>query len=419
MRYSSLVIALLLGGSLVHQVVAADWAQWRGPYQTGHVLKGSSGLKELSPSPKTIWRIKIGEGFGSPVVAGGKVFYLDHQSGREVVHALGADDGKEVWQADLDKGFRDGISSSGARGTPMYHEGLVYAQSCMGQFKCLNASDGKLVWEINFKKDFQAPFIGERGKAQGASRHGNTASPVVVGEDIFVAVGGTNGASMVCFNRKTGKERWRSQSDRAAHAPIVYGKLSGKNQLVYFTVDGVIGLDSADGALLWRVPAETSYGRHVIAPIIHDDMVVYSSHEIGLIGLKIKASSDGFKAETAWVNKKSAINFACPVGVGDYLYGVGPNKDFICVKMSTGKEQWSQRGLLQGDAKRAYAGFLVLGDNILTLTDGGTAALFAADPTQYRELGRSQVCGFNWCNPAFADGQLYLRDKRNLYRLEL
>ena len=36
--------------------------------------------------------------------------------------------------------------------------------------------------------------------------------------------------------------------------------------------------------------------------------------------------------------------------------------------------------------------------------------LFAANPERFRELSRAQVCGMNWCNPAFASGRLYLRD---------
>jgi len=35
--------------------------------------------------------------------------------------------------------------------------------------------------------------------------------------------------------------------------------------------------------------------------------------------------------------------------------------------------------------------------------------LLAADPAACRELGRAQVCGPNWCNPAYANGRLYVR----------
>jgi hypothetical protein len=36
----------------------------------------------------------------------------------------------------------------------------------------------------------------------------------------------------------------------------------------------------------------------------------------------------------------------------------------------------------------------------------------AADPKEAREPWRLQACGLNWCNPAFADGNLVLPDSR-------
>ena len=44
-------------------------------------------------------------------------------------------------------------------------------------------------------------------------------------------------------------------------------------------------------------------------------------------------------------------------------------------------------------------------NNILTLTDGGQLVLFAADPKEFKEISNVQVCGKNWCNPAYADGK--------------
>ena len=51
-----------------------------------------------------------------------------------------------------------------------------------------------------------------------------------------------------------------------------------------------------------------------------------------------------------------------------------------------------------------------MGDKILILTDSGQLVLIPADPAECREISRAQVCAMNWCNPAYADGRLYLRD---------
>ncbi len=60
-----------------------------------------------------------------------------------------------------------------------------------------------------------------------------------------------------------------------------------------------------------------------------------------------------------------------------------------------------------------------MGPNLLVLTDNGQLALVAADPKAYHEISRVQVCGTNWCNPAYADGKLYFRDARELWCVQL
>ena len=104
------------------------------------------------------------------------------------------------------------------------------------------------------------------------------------------------------------------------------------------------------------------------------------------------------------------MNFSSPVSEANYLYGLGPRKNFICVEISTGKEMWSREGYVETSADRAYAGFLVIGEQVLCLTDGGMLVLFDANPKEFIEHGSVQVCGANWCNPAYSEGQLFLRD---------
>ena len=142
------------------------------------------------------------------------------------------------------------------------------------------------------------------------------------------------------------------------------------------------------------------------APVWHEDVVVVSSHQAGLIGTKVT----GKQGEQAWVSKESAINTASPVSVGGYLYGIGPRKNLICVEIATGKQMWSKDGYIQSSADKADGGFMVVGENILCLTDTGSLVMFAASPQEFKEIGQAQVCGVNWCNPAYADGRLYLRD---------
>lgn len=412
MRLSAL--ALL---AAVAAVPAADWPHQRGPLLTGSVGEGQPLPTMLPETPKTLWKGKVGEGFAAPVVAGGRVFYLDLQNGQEVVHAMNAATAKPLWEANLDTPHKDGFGT-GPRCAPVSDGKLVFAQSCKGQLSCFAADNGKPVWAVNYVKDFAAVYTGEKGDAKGGSRHGYTASPILDGEHLYALVSG-KGAGVVCFEKATGKVVWKSQDDQAAYAPPVVATIAGTRQVVCFTVQGALGLAAKDGALLWRVPLSTNYGRHVMAPIVHGDLVLVASHEVGMVATRIVAKDGGFSAEKAWSRKELGCNFSSPVAVGGYLYGLFPGKKVACAEIATGKTMWEQEGVVTSSADKGFAAFIAMDKHVLALNDTGELILFAADPAAFTQVGRVQVCGNNWCHPAYADGVLYLRDHKQLLAVEL
>ena len=400
---------------------AADWPHWRGPLHDGHVSPGVAVPDSFPAEPGIVWRSKVGDGLASPIVAEGKVFHLDNQNGLETLHALDQGTGAELWHASIDSVAKDSQSLPGPRCTPLYDSARIYAQSCRGELQCRAAMDGKLIWRVNYVTNFGAVFIGEKGAAQGAARHGYNGAPVIDGDQLITLAGGTNGASLVCLDKVTGKIVWQSQDDAAAYAPPVVATLGNSQEVIAFTCAGLVGVDRRDGKRLWRVPMTTTFSRHVTTPTIAGDIVMVSSHEFGLTG--VRHADGGAKAqltaERIWTSKEAAINFSSPVVVGEYLYGIGPSKNLICVEAATGKVQWSKTGYSVSDSGKAHASFLVMGKNLLLLTDGGMLALVAADPKEFREISRAQVCGKTWCNPAWADGKLYLRDGKELMAVAL
>ncbi|MBI2929821.1 MAG: PQQ-like beta-propeller repeat protein [Verrucomicrobia bacterium] len=377
----------------------------------------------LPAEPKVLWQIPVGEGFASPVVAGGRVFYFENVQGKETLHAITTGDHEEVWRVPVDDTFQDEQGPPGPRCTPMVDGDRVYAQSGRGELQCLRVADGQRLWRVNFLRDFGAAFLGEDSKVPGAAEHGYNGTPVIDGERLIACVGGTNDAGIVCFEKRTGKVLWKSQDDLAAYAAPMVATLAGAKQAICFTVAGLIGLDLSNGRLFWRVPIKTAWGRNCTTPVIVGDLAIAGSYQAGLIGVKISADGGGLKAEQVWVNKEAAPNFSSFIASGQHLYGLGPAKNLICVAVETGKIAWSKEGDFTTAPNVAHASLLALGKNILVCTDGGQLILLAGDPSTCRELSRAQVCGMNWCNPAYADGRLYVRDglkaTGHLYCLEL
>ena len=383
---------------------------------------GSAVPTTLPAEAKVLWRVRVGRGLASPVVAGKRVFHLDNNQSKETVHAADAASGGELWRVTLDDAFQDHQSEAGPRCTPVVNGERLYVQSCRGEFQCLNVADGTVVWRTSFVKDFGAVFIGEKGSASGASRHGYSGSPLVDGDRIIVGVGGKDGASVVCFDKTNGKVIWKSQDDIPGYGGPVIATLAGVRQVVCFTATSVIGLDPANGRLLWRAEVKTSLGRHVTTPVIVGDIVAVSSHQAGLIGIKVsKAGQSGaFTAERAWVAKgPAAINFSSPVAVGNFLYGLGRTRTLICIDVRTGRKAWARDWTSSRMFGKGYASFTVMADRILVLAEDGTLFLMAADEKAFRIVAKVKVCGKNWCNPAYAGGKLFLRDADELLCVQL
>ncbi len=407
----ALIAFWLLIATSIQNAHAADWPRWRGPSGDGHTPLEEARLLSLPEDPKVTLKIPAGGGFASPIVAGNRLYLFDNQEGHETIRAIDLGSKDVLWEQAVDAVFKDGQGLPGPRNTPQIDENRLFAVSCRGELQCLDARNGTLIWRQNYVDDFGAVFIGERGSIQGAARHGNNGSPLIDGERLYACAGGKNGSSIVCLNKRTGTLIWKSQDDLAGYAPPVKALVGGTDQLFCYTVSGLLSLKPDDGQLLWRFPVSTPFGRHVTTPIGYQGIVIISSIEEGLIATRTSSSPDGSVAqERAWQSKVSAINFSSPIRIGAYLYGLGPEKNFICVDLATGVQQWSKKGYIFTSAEQAHAAFIAMNDRILALTDTGELVLFEANPNKFVELGRTQVCGKTWSNPAYADGVIYLRD---------
>lgn len=391
---------------------AGDWPQWRGPQRDGHVAAGSPSIHTLPKELKPVWKLPVGPGFSSPIVAGTKVIYLDEQNGREVAHCVEAAHGRELWQTPFAAAAGDEWGT-GPRSTPFVNEGRVYAQSMNGEFLCLNLADGKILWRVAFQ-DYGVAFVGSKAGEGTASRRGNSGSGLAEGDYVYVPVG-AKGASIVCFDQAKGKEIWKSGDDEAAYSSFIVATLAGVKQLVAFTADALTGVDLPSGRELWRVPFKTNAKRHAASPVvIGPDTVTVNSHTFGLAATTISREGGQFQATPRWTNKQLTINLSTPVLVDGYLYSQGGlgSKALICADAADGTVKWSQPGF--GRDNKDFAALVAVGKNLLVLTYDGQLLLLAANPEKYTELGRGQVCGNTWCHPALADGKLYVRDGREL-----
>jgi outer membrane protein assembly factor BamB len=393
-----------------------DWPQWRGPFRNGHAGADAAAIGKLSNELMPTWRIAIGGGFSSPVISGTKLIYCDGNDGQEIAHCIDAATGKELWKFAYAPIFQDEWGA-GPRSTPIIEGDRVYLQSCTGEFRCLSMADGKIIWQTSFEKDWGVKFLGSKANEGTASRRGNNGSGVIFKDMIVLPVGNTQGASLVSFDKKSGKVLWKSQNDEAAYSSFMTGKLAGMDQIVALTADALLAVAPQDGSLLWRVPLKTNAKRHAASPVIFEDTVTVNSHTFGMICERISRDSGRLQPTQAWANKTLKINLSTPVEVGGYFYCQGANKDYVCVDARTGTIKWSQPGF--GPGTKDNSSTIAVKDKLLILAYDGQLILAAADPGKYSELGRWQICGNTWSHPAYAQGRFYVRDGRELSCFQL
>ena len=92
-------LLLLLGASATTatQEEQLDYPQWRGRHRDG----GASGFFEPPVWPAELtrqWTVRVGEGYATPLVVGGRVFMFTRRNDDEMVTSLDAETGSVLWQ---------------------------------------------------------------------------------------------------------------------------------------------------------------------------------------------------------------------------------------------------------------------------------------------------------------------------------
>jgi outer membrane protein assembly factor BamB len=418
LRPASPLLALFI---LAAAATGTDWPQWRGPRRDAAVLDPAHHFDKLPAEPRVLWKVAAGPGQASPVVAGGRLVFLDAKDGQEVAHCLDAATGKPLWTMPVGPTVEFSPAyGGGPRCTPLIDGDRVYAQTSGGEFACLALADGKKQWGVSFGADYGATFIGNKmgdpaANQTASRRHGNNGSAAIDGDRIFVPVGATNGATLVAFDKKSGRELWRAGTDNTAYSSVMVATLAGVRQAVHFTADALMGVDVVAGKILWRVPLKTGAKRHACTPVIVGDTVTVASSGIGTLQFQIVKGGADITAERAWENLACKTNLATPTVVGSSMFtlGSGDHADLVCLDAATGAQRWTQRGLAD------YASIIAVNDRLLVLNSTGELLLVKASPERCEELGRVQICAKTWASPAYADGIVYVKDETSVAAIAL
>jgi outer membrane protein assembly factor BamB len=379
----------------------SEWPQYRGPDSDGITAET---VRPWTGELKVLWKIPVGDAFGSFAVDGGKAYlYAEHESGKEACFAYDAATGKELWATDVDKTIHEGSGGNGPRTTPTISGDRVYVLSTYLKLTCLNAADGAVVWT----HDLQSEFNGQNN-TDGIVQWGNAASPIVEGDRVIVAGGGT-GEAYLAFDKADGKLLWKSGKDKITHASPSPGTIHGTRQIVFFMQSGLVSIDPQTGKELWRQKFKFSTST-AASPVIGGDIVYCSAgYGVGAGAFQVEKSGDKWSTKVLWQTPKENQNhWTTSLYKDGYLYGLFGFKEFKteplkCLDVKTGKEIWSKEGFGQG-------GLILAGGKLLIQGDQGQLVLAEATPKGYHELAQAKpLSGKAWQMAVLAEGKIFTR----------
>jgi outer membrane protein assembly factor BamB len=401
--------AVALTLALSFTLSAADWPQFLGPNRDGTTPETVSPWKG---DLKATWKMPVGESHASPVVADGLVyaFYQPKGKNADALAAFDIKNGELKWEKSYERAKFEPFFGNGPRGTPVISGGKVFTLGGTGVMACWDAKSGEVDWKVDTLKEFNAKNL----------FFGISTSPIMLGQDKVVAMIGGKGAGVVAFDAKTGKTAWKATDDPASYAsPVLV-----KKQLIFLTGANLLGV-STEGEKLWAVPFKDKLNESSTTPVVVGNVVIGSSVTAGSIALKLNESDGKFTTEELWKNDKLTCYFSTPVVVGEYLYMVNsagaltkPSIVLRCIEIKTGKPLWEKTLTARYHAAIVRCGSPGMA-RLLVLDDNGFLTLIEPDVKEYKELSRSKVCGQTWAHHALVDGNVILRDDKELMCIPL
>ena len=392
-------------------VAAAEWPQWRGPNRDGL----AAGVAPPSVWPKELkqgWRVTVGIGHSSPVVTGGVVYQFARQGEEEVLLALDAATGKELWRAGaVPAPYTVNPAASGhgkgPKSTPVVANGRVFTLGIAGLLSAHDAKTGRLVWRKDFSKQFPTT----------SPLYGTAMSPIVVGDLVVAHVGGHDKGALTAFDAATGAVKWSYDADGPAYSSPVLLTTGGERQIVTFTQKELVGVSAATGALLWKLPAKTEYDTNCNTPVVYKDTIVVTFEGQGLVALRPVREGGKWAAREVWRNAENELYMNTPVVHGSTLYGLSMRKkgQFFAVDAATGKTLWQGPGRMGENAA-----IVNLGGTLLALTNDAVLYVLPAGAASFAPSAQYTVAtSQTWAHPVVLGDQLLVKDETTLASLSL
>lgn len=394
-KYTYLLITLLFA----LQIQAQDLVQWRGANRDG--IYPDKGLLKQWPAdgPKLLWHFdELGDGHSSAAVNGGVIYTSGMVGDKGFVYAISIE-GKLLWKTEYGVEWTE--NWNGVKSTPLYYNGKLYVISSFGKLVCLNAKDGAILWSID-------SFM----KYDGINIKWGIAENLLIDDNKLYCTPGGATSNVLALNPEDGSLIWKSSgnSESSAYCSPLIVKLKNRKLFVTHTANSIIGLDAANGKLLWKFEHINQYAVHPNTPLYSNgQLFCFSGYGKGAVMLKL--AEDGSTVSELWRSVIFDNQMGGAVLINGKIYGSGhKSRSWFCIDWETGKELYSEKITGNGNIIFADGMLYCYGDN-------GEVVLAEPTDTGFKKISSFKVpfgANYHWSHLVINNKKLLVRHGTSL-----
>ena len=357
-----------------------------------------------------VWKVEIGEGYSSPVLAGNRVFVHSRKDPQELVTALDAKTGAVVWQNQYAAAFnKNGYAvkmGKGPNATPLVTGGRVFTLGASGHVHAWDEATGKQLWVKDFSSrvDTSKLFCG------------TSASPTLVNGAVIVQIGSdVHGGSIVALDPATGALKWEWKGDGPGYATPISFETGGVRHLVTLTNKSVVGVNAATGALLWSAPFPDEWMENIVTPVWTGSALIVSGIRQGTHAYRLALTGGKWVATEMWKNADVTMYMSTPVVADGVIYGLSAKRkgQFVALDAATGALKWATEGR-EGE----HASLWLTPQHVAFLSNTGALVVARRSGASFQlEKKYELTASETWARPVIAGGDLIVRDATSLNRL--
>ncbi len=405
-RLSFVATVMLIVGLGDRQQSHADWSGWLGPNRDGDVA-GFTAPSEWPDKLDREWSIKVGTGYGTPLVSGGYVYQHARQGDNEVLLCIDLESGEVKWQREYVVPFKMGGGGEkhgkGPKSCPTIADGRVFTMSITGDLIAWDAESGEQLWRSNFGERFEPnqPYWGV------------STSPIVDGDRVIAHFGNDKQGVLVALDVRSGEEVWSQGNDGTSYSSPLVVEIDGTRQVLDWNHRALVAVDVNSGEFLWEFPFEhVGSQQNMPTPVFADGRVILGGENRGIHGLMPRKVGEEWKVDHLWHQEGVALDMATAISRDGLIFGMShyDSGRIFCLDPKSGDVLWKGPPRVGENVT-----FLTFPDHVVALTNRGKLQIIRATNEQFDPVATFQTSDTEtWAPPVLMDGAILIKDRETL-----